>query len=111
MHLRGVDRFGAMGSLWGASATGFSVSGVFRDMADFAVLMLWDADDYFGHWQSSKYLPDFDFTNMVLSFDVHASGVQPLDSPAYQWIPWRSLSYVLSDGQPGTVDGVKSAIV
>ena len=104
MHLRGVDRFGAMGSLWGASATGFSVSGVFRDMADFAVLMLWDADDYFGHWQSTKYLPDFDFTNMVLSFDVHASGVQPLDSPAYQWIPWRSLSYVLSDGQPGTVD-------
>lgn len=104
LHLRGVDRFGAAGSLWGCSATGFSCSGVFRDMADFMVLMLWDADDYFGHYQCTKYMPDFNFSNMVLTFDIAMSGLQQLDSPANQWIPWRSLSYVLQDGQPGTID-------
>ena len=104
MHLRGIDRFGAAGSLWGTSATGFSCSGVFRDMADFMVLMLWDADDYFGHYQTTKYLPDFDFSNMVLSFHMTTTGLQQLDSPANQWIPWRSLSYTLANGKPGTID-------
>ena len=73
-------------------------------MADFVVLMLWDADDYFGHYQTTKYLPDFDFTGMVLSFNLATTGVQPINSPAYQWIPWRSLSYIAANGQPGTVD-------
>lgn len=104
MHLLGVDRYGAAGSYWGASATGFSLSGVFRDMADFLVLTLWDADDYFGHWQTTKYLPDFSFTGMVLTFDLQSSGAQQLDSVMNQWIPWRSLSYILSDGQPGMID-------
>ena len=104
MHLSGVDRYGAMGSLWGASATGFQMSGVFRDMADFAVLMLWDADDYFGHYQATKYLPDFDFSNMVLTFDIQATGTQQLDSPVNQWIPWRSLSCILENGEPVIVD-------
>ena len=104
MHLGGVDRYGAMGSLWGASATGFSLSGVFRDMADFAVLMLWDADDYFGHYEATKYLPDFDFSNMVLTFDLQSSGVQQLDSPVNQWIPWRSLSCILENGEPVVID-------
>ena len=104
MNLRGIDRMGAMGALWGASATGFSMSGVFRDQADFAVLTLWDADDYFGHWQTTKYLPDFDFTGMVLSFDIAFSGVQPFDSPMYPWVPYRSLSYIAENGESGTVD-------
>ncbi len=40
MHLQGFDSFGASAALWGASDTGFSVSGVFRDQGDFAVLLL-----------------------------------------------------------------------
>jgi hypothetical protein len=104
MHLSGVDRYGAMGSLWGASATGFQLSGVFRDMADFAVLKLWEADDYFGHYQVTKYLPDFDFSGMVLTFDLQAAGTQQLDSPVNQWIPWRSLSCVLANGKPVIID-------
>ena len=31
VHLQGFDAFGATAALWGASDTGFSVSGVFRD--------------------------------------------------------------------------------
>ena len=104
MQLGGVNRFGAMGSMWGASATGFSLSGVFRDFADFLVLELWNADDYFGHYSTTKYLPDFDFTGMVLTYDWSATGVQQMDSVAYQWIPWRSLSYITPTGSSGTID-------
>ena len=40
MHLQGFDSFGASAGLWGASDTGFNVSGVFRDQGDFAVVVL-----------------------------------------------------------------------
>ena len=49
MHLRGFDRRGAAAALHSASATGFTLSGVWKDSADFAVLVLYDADDHFGH--------------------------------------------------------------
>jgi hypothetical protein len=45
MHLQGFDDYGAAAALWGASDTGFTVSGVFRDMADFAVLVLFQKDE------------------------------------------------------------------
>lgn len=56
MHLQGFDDYGAAAALWGASDTGFTVSGVFRDLADFAVLVLFQKDDPFGHPLFS-YLP------------------------------------------------------
>ena len=37
MSLQGFDDYGAAAALWGASDTGFTLSGVFRDLADFAV--------------------------------------------------------------------------
>jgi len=46
------------GNSWRAPKT---VSGVFRDMADFAVLVLFQKDDPFGHPLFS-YLPDGDLT-------------------------------------------------
>src|SRR4051812_29843973 len=49
MHLQGADAYGASAAMHGASDTGFTVSGVFRDPADFAVLVLWDRDDFYGH--------------------------------------------------------------
>ena len=61
MHLQGFDDYGAAAALWGASDTGFTASGVFRDMADFAVLVLFQKDDPFGHPLFS-YLPDGDLT-------------------------------------------------
>ena len=69
MHLRGFDRRGAAAAFHSASATGFTLSGVWKDSADFAVLVLYDADDPFGHprW---RYLPDFDFSGLTLKFDV-----------------------------------------
>jgi len=47
MHLQGFDAYGAAAALWDASDTRFNVSGVSRDLADFAVLLLFQKDDPF----------------------------------------------------------------
>ncbi len=102
MHLRGFDGRGAAAAMHSASATGFTVSGVFRDPADFAVAVLYDADDVFGHprW---RYLPDFDFSGITLQFDVQYTGLQPLDSPKYPSIDWPFLDVIKADGSTAQV--------
>jgi len=60
MYLRGFSDLGAGAAIHDATPTGFQVSGVFRDPADFAVVVLWDADDFFNH-PTLKYLPDTNF--------------------------------------------------
>ena len=90
MHLQGFDDYGAAAALWGASDTGFTVSGVFRDMADFAVLVLFQKDDPFGHPLFS-YLPDGDLTGLVLDFDVTWQGIQSWESLKNAWTDWNTL--------------------
>jgi len=92
MALQGFDDYGAAAALWGASDTGFTVSGVFRDMADFAVLVLFQKDDPFGHPLFS-YLPDGDLTGLVLDFDVTWSGIQSWESLKSAWTDWNALDY------------------
>jgi hypothetical protein len=53
----------------GSEDAGFTVSGVLRDHADFAVLVLFQKDDPFGHLLFSD-LPDGDLTGLVLDFDT-----------------------------------------
>ena len=102
MHLRGFDGRGAAAALWGASDSGFTLSGVFRDPADFCVLILYDADDVFSHprW---RYLPDFDFTGIVLQFDMNYTNLQPLDSPKFPSIDWDKVDIVKGDGSTAQV--------
>ncbi len=100
MYLRGFTGFGAAASLYGATPTGFNVSGVFRDMADFCVLVLWDADNTFEHY-SVRYLPDFDLSGVTLSFDVTYRGLQPIDSAKYSWIDWSQMDVIKVDRQTG----------
>lgn len=93
--LRGFDSFAASAALHSATDNGFQVSGTFRDPSDFAVLMLYDADNFYEH-PSIKYLPDFDFSGLVLNFNVeYSDGVQPLDSIKFNWIDWATLDVVL----------------
>jgi hypothetical protein len=92
MHLQGFDDYGAAAALWGASDTGFTVSGVFRDMADFAVLVLFQKDDPFGHPLFS-YLPDGDLTGLVLDFDVTWQGIQSWESIKNAWTDWNTFDY------------------
>ncbi len=101
--LRGFNSFAAAASIHSASPTGFTVSGTFRDPADFAVAVLYDADNYYEH-PLVKYLPDFNFNGLTLSFDVcYTDGVQPIDSPKYNWIDWATLDCILANGTTAQV--------
>jgi len=98
MHLEGVSEYGSGAALWGASDTGFTVSGVFRDAADFAVLVLWDRDDFYGHPRWS-YLPDGNFTGLALDFDFTFEGIQAFESRKAAWTDWPYLDCALTNGQ------------
>src|ERR1017187_8245925 len=102
LYLHGFDRRGAAAAITQASATGFQVSGVFSDQADFAVLALYDADDNFGHLTTTKYLPDFSLSGVKLDFDVAYTNLQNPMSAKYPSVPWNALSYVTSLGTRGT---------
>lgn len=100
LALRGFDDLGAAAALHSATGDSFKVSGVFRDPADFAVLILYDADNFYEH-PMLRYLPDFRFDGLTLTFDVKYSGLMPLDSPKYATIDWPYLDYILADGSTG----------
>jgi hypothetical protein len=96
LYLRGFTGVGSAAALHDSSPVGFTVSGVFRDMADFCVLVLYDADNTFEHY-SVRYLPDFDLSGIKLSFNVAYRGLQPLDSSRYSWIDWSQLDVIRKD--------------
>src|SRR6185437_4792138 len=54
LYLRGFTGFCADASLCEATPSSFKVYGVFRDQADFCVLVIYDADNQFEHY-SVKY--------------------------------------------------------
>ena len=97
MHLQGFDAYGASAALWGASEYGFSVSGVFRDQADFALLVLFQKDDPFGHPRFS-YLPDGNFAGIKLEFDIAFHGIHPFESKKWPWTDWKTLNAYDGDG-------------
>ena len=103
LALRGFDDRGTAASLHSTSSSGFTVSGVFRDAADFAVLVLWDRDNFFEH-PRLKHLPDDNFAGVTLTFDARFTGCAAYDSLKYETIPYRSLSYIKSNGTSGTID-------
>jgi hypothetical protein len=103
MHLRAFS-VGSAAAMTAAAANGFTVSGVLRAADHFAVVTLFDADDVFGHprW---AYLPDFDFTSVVLQFDVlYDAGLQPIDSPKFPSIDWPYLDVTKADGTSAQVN-------
>jgi hypothetical protein len=46
---------------------------------------------------SIEYLPDFNFSGLSLDFK-YTVGLQPIDSPKYNWIDWATLDCILADG-------------
>jgi len=110
MYLRGFDRRGAAAAMHGASAGGFTASGCWSDQADFAVCVLFDADDQFGHLYTSRYLPDFGLAGVTLDFDLALTGCQNPISAKYQSVPWGKLSYITRTVASGVVTEVQSAV-
>ena len=104
LSLTGFDRRGAVASINNATASGFTVSGAWSDQADFANLLLFNADDLFGHLYTSRYLPDFSLAGVTLDVDLAITGCQYPASTKYQSVPWGKLSYITSATEtPGTV--------
>jgi hypothetical protein len=111
LYLRGFDSFAAAASLHDASPAGFQISGIFRDPADFAVAILYDADNYFEH-PSIKYLPDFNFAGLTLEFSLqYEDGVQPIESPKYNWIDWATLDVIRADGTTANISLLNNAMI
>src|SRR5579884_2270801 len=103
LSLRGFSSFAAAATLHHASPGGFQISGTFRDPADFAVAVLYDADNVFEH-PLIRYLPDFDFSGLTLSFSLNYSdAVQPIDSPKYNWVDWATLDCILANGNTARI--------
>ena len=103
MYLRGFDRRGSAASLNNASAAGFTLSGCWSDQADFAVAVLFDADDVYGHLYTSRYLPDFSLAGVTLDFDLAWTGCQNPTSSKYPSVAWGSLSYITRSVAGGAV--------
>ncbi len=97
MYLRGFDHLGAGAAMHNARPDGFEVTGVFRDPSDFAVLVLWDADDFFNH-PTLKYLPDTNFAGLTLQFDATYQNLMPLNCTKYPTIDWPYLDMQFDDG-------------
>ncbi|WP_321471164.1 hypothetical protein [uncultured Paludibaculum sp.] len=93
VSLKGFDRRGAAAAIHSASATGFTVSGVFRDFADVAVVDLFDADNVYEHY-TMRHLPDFELADLSLQFDLRYQGLQPIESPKHPWVAWNSMQCV-----------------
>lgn len=70
IYLHGFDRRGAAAALHSTSSSGFTCSGLFSDQVDFAVVVLLDTDDAYGHLTRTRYLPNFDMTGVVLDVDI-----------------------------------------
>src|SRR5271170_3803242 len=103
LSLRGFNTFAAAATIHNASPAGFQISGIFRDPADFAVAVLYDADNAFEH-PSVKYLPDFNFSGITLNFSLlYTDSVQPIDSPKYNWIDWATLDCIRADGSTANI--------
>lgn len=97
VQLRGFDHLGASAAVHAATPSGFRVTGGFRDASDFAVVVIWDADNFFEH-PTLKYLPDLRFDGIQLDFDVTYSGLTPLNSKKYPTIDWPYLDAELEGG-------------
>lgn len=103
IYLGGFDARGCSASITAATASSFKVSGNFAALTDFATLYILDANDFFGHLFTSKYLPDFNMTGVVLDFDLAIVGGFYPGSKKYPSVPWNALSYIEENGTASSV--------
>jgi hypothetical protein len=94
----GFDNRGCSASLHSASQTGLTVSGYFSDLADFVTLYLFDSDDRFGHLYTSKYLPNFNLSGVVVEFDLAIVNCFSPVSSKYPSVHQNALQWIKQDG-------------
>jgi len=80
------ERPSGIAALSGASASGFTVSGTWRQQFDWAVLE-WNRDNVFEH-PAFRYLPDGDLSGLVLTYDEERGNCIEMDSTWYPTVDW-----------------------
>src|ERR1700733_310092 len=85
----------AIAALSGTSATGFTVSGTWRQQFDWAVIE-WNRDNVFEH-PALRNLPDGDFSGLVLTYQEERSACIPVESNLVPVVAWNSLRIWASD--------------
>jgi phage tail sheath gpL-like len=84
----------------GASESGFTISGSWRQQFDWAVVE-WNRDNVFEH-PALRNLPDGDFTGIRLSYEETRTNCVPLDSNLYPTVEWPYLRiWAESETGPG----------
>ena len=93
----------AIAALSGASATGFTVSGSWRQQFDWCVVD-WVRDNTFEH-PAFRNLPDGDLSGLTLTYDETRSNVIAIDSDLFPTVDWPSLRvWVEGTADPYFVD-------
>ena len=96
----------------GASATGFTVSGTWRQQFDWAVIE-WNRDNVYEH-PAFRNLPDGDLSGLVLTYEETRTNCIPLDSDLFPTVDWPYLRVWAGDdpasrsvlcGGEGSCDG------
>jgi len=94
------ERPTAIAALSGASATGFTLSGCFRQQFDWAVIE-WNRDNVFEH-PAFRSLPDGDLSGLILSYEERRENCIPMDSDVYPTVDWPYLRvWTEEDEGPG----------
>ncbi len=79
----------AIAALSGASATGFTVSGCWRQQFDWCVIE-WNRDNGFEH-PAFRNLPDGDLSGLTLTYEETRENCIPIDSSLYPTVDWPHL--------------------
>jgi hypothetical protein len=94
------ERPSAIAALSETSASGFTVSGCWRQQFDWAVVE-WNRDNVFEH-PSLRNLPDGDLSGIRLSYEEVRTNCIPLDSALYPTLDWPYLRIWAEDGGTST---------
>src|SRR5271154_1643874 len=79
----------AVAALSATSATGYTVSGTWRQQFDWAVIE-WNRDNTHEH-PAFRYLPDGDLSGLTLSYKETRTNCIPMDSDLFPTVDWPSL--------------------
>jgi len=91
------ERPSAIAALSQANATGFTVSGCWRQQFDWAVIE-WNRDNVIEH-PRFRNLPDGDLSGLTLSYEETRQNCIPLDSDLFPTVDWPYLRIWAWDGE------------
>jgi len=83
------ERPSAVAAMHHATASGFQVSGAWRQQFDWVVIE-WNRDNVFEH-PMFRYLPDGDLSGLTLSYEETRTNCIPMDSDLYPTVDWPYL--------------------